>query len=85
MRYKFLNAENKFLNFSECKPEEITVIHDAQTELDWKVKSAEPSDERFFKRLMTWNEFKDYVNYLNEISYGGFNDCAFLPNTNCAV
>lgn len=23
---------------------------------------------------MTWNEFKGYVDYLNEISYGGFND-----------
>ena len=38
------------------------------------VKSTEPTDERFFKRLMTWNEFKGYVDYLNEISYGGFND-----------
>ena len=74
MHYKFLNADNKLLNFSECKPEDVTIIRDLQTELDWEVKSLEPTDERFFKRLMTWNEFKDYVNYLNEISYGGFSD-----------
>ena len=74
MSYKFLNADGKFLNFNECKPEEITVICDTQTDLDWEVKSTEPNDKRFFQRLMTWNEFKDYVNYLNEISYGGFSD-----------
>ena len=74
MRYKFLNADNKLFNFSECKPEEIVIIHDIQTELDWEVKSSDPTDERFFKRLMTWNEFKGYVNYLNEISCGSFKD-----------
>lgn len=74
MRYKFLNSDGKFLNLSECKPEEISVIRDVQTDLNWEVKSSDPTDERFFKRLMTWSEFKDYVNYLNESSYGGFND-----------
>lgn len=74
MRYKFLNTDGKFTGCNEIKPEVITVIRDTQTDLDWEVKSFEPSDERFFKRLMTWAEFKEYVNYLNEISYGGFND-----------
>ena len=74
MRYKFLNADGKFLNLSESKPEEIVIVRDSQTELDWEVKSFDSSDERFFKRLMTWEEFKNYVGYLNEISYGGFND-----------
>lgn len=74
MRYKFLNTTGKFLGFGDYKPEEITVIRDTQTDLDWEVKSVEPKDKRFFKRLMTWSEFKNYVNYLNEISYGGFND-----------
>ena len=68
MSYKFLNADDK------NKPEEIIIIRDTQTDLDWEVKSSEPSDKRFFKQLMTWNEFKSYVDYLNEISYGGFND-----------
>lgn len=52
----------------------ITVIRDTQTDLDWEVKSSEPNDEKFFKRLMTWAEFKSYVDYLNKISYGGFSD-----------
>lgn len=74
MRYKFLNTDGKFIGCNEIKPERITVIRDTQTELDWEVKSSEPGDERFFKRLMTWNEFKSYVDYLNKISYGGFSD-----------
>lgn len=67
MRYKFLKTDGK-----KCK--EIVIIRDTQSNLDWEVKSSEPNDKRFFKRLMTWNEFKSYVDYLNEISYGGFND-----------
>ena len=34
MHYKFLNVDNKLLNFSECKPEEVAIIRDLQTELD---------------------------------------------------
>lgn len=74
MRYKFLSTDGKFLGLSDYKQEEITVIRDTQTDLDWEVKSVEPNDKRFFKKLMTWNEFKSYVDYLNEISYGGFSD-----------
>ena len=74
MRYKFLNADGKFLACNEVNCEKITVIHDSLTDLDWEVKSSEPSDEKFFKRLMTWAEFKSYVDYLNKISYGGFSD-----------
>lgn len=74
MRYKFLNTDGKFIGFSDYKPEEITVIRDTQTDLDWEVKSFESNDNRFFKKLMTWAEFKEYVDYLNEISYGGFSD-----------
>ena len=58
MRYKFLNADGKFLACNEVNCEKITVIRDTQTDLDWEVKSSEPNDEKFFKRLMTWAEFK---------------------------
>ena len=74
MRYKFLNTDDKFLGCNESKLEGIIVIRDTQTDLDWEVKSTEPNGKRFFKRLMTWSEFKSYVDYLNEISYGGFSD-----------
>lgn len=74
MRYNFLNADGKSVKFNESNHEEISIIRDSQTDLDWEVKSLNPEDKRFFKRLMTWAEFKEYVNYLNEISYSGYND-----------
>lgn len=51
------------------------VIHDLQTDLYWEVKSLSATDRRSNSKKMTFDEFaNDYINYLNGVSFGGFDD-----------
>ncbi len=75
MRYQMLNSDGDVLKVGKFQLEEVAVIHDVQTGLDWEVKSFNPKDARYSNRLMTWAEFtQNYIAQLNEIKYGGFDD-----------
>lgn len=75
MRYQLFDAEGNVLQLGKCRAEEIAVIRDTQTGLDWENKSFEPSDYRYYQKFMTWEEFtKDYIERLNLNKYGGHDD-----------
>ena len=75
MKYTLFDENGQELSPLKCQLSEIAVILDTQTELYWEAKSFDTKSDRFFERQMTWDEFSnDYISYLNEISYGGYND-----------
>ena len=75
MCYIFLDAEGKPLNFEHCKGEEVAVIRDSTTGLDWEVKSLDEDDFCYCKRELNWFAFVEkYIPQLNKMAYGGFSD-----------
>ncbi len=75
MKYTLFDENGQELSPLKCQLSEIAVILDTQTELYWEAKSFDTKSDRFFERQMTWDEFSnDYISYLNEISYDGYND-----------
>lgn len=75
MQYEFFNAEGKPLNFEQCCIEDVAVVRDAKTGLDWEAKSFESDSFNYFKKKMSWDEFNtSYISWLNEKNYGGFSD-----------
>ena len=75
MRYQYLDNEGQTLNARKCQIEEVAMIQDNQTGLIWEAKTFDPNDNRYFQKAMSLEEFtKDYINQLNAMKYGGFDD-----------
>ena len=75
MRYLYLDNEGQTLNARKCQFDEVAMIQDNQTGLIWEAKTFDPNDNRYFQKAMSWEEFtKDYINQLNTMKYGGFDD-----------
>ena len=75
MRYQYLDNEGQILNARKCQFDEVAMIQDNQTGLIWEAKTFDPNDNRYFQKAMSWEEFtKDYINQLNTMKYGGFDD-----------
>ncbi|MBQ6976190.1 MAG: DUF1566 domain-containing protein [Selenomonadaceae bacterium] len=75
MCYIFLDSQGKLLDFEHCKGNEVAVIRDSETGLDWEVKSLDAENFRFYNRTLNWFAFTEkYISQLNEMNYGGFDD-----------
>ena len=75
MRYQYFDKEGNSVSIKKIQSDEVAVVFDTQTELYWEVKSFDQNDNRYYDKMMTWEEFnKNYIDDLNKMNYGGYND-----------